>query len=74
VAKIPKILIEKSVEHATIHPEGRRSRQKEVGEKTKRKVKARPRASTWDEKRFFGWGPLFFFFLGNDPVPAFSWI
>jgi hypothetical protein len=43
-----------------IDAKGRRSRQKEVGEKTKRKRKVRPRAKTWEEKRCFGWGPLFF--------------
>jgi hypothetical protein len=61
VVKIPKMLIKMSVEDAKNHPKakkqdvrGRRSRQKEVGEKTKRKVKARPRAKTWEEKRFLG--------------------
>jgi hypothetical protein len=37
-----------------------KSMQKEVGEKTKRKRKVRPRAKTWEEKRCFGWRPLFF--------------
>jgi hypothetical protein len=66
VVKIPKILNKMSVEDAKHHPtaktKGRRSRQKEVGKKTKRKVKVRPRARAraWEEKRFFGWEPLFF--------------
>ena len=67
VVKISKILAKTSVEDSETHPKakkidakGRRSRQKEVGEKTKRKRKVRPRAKTWEEKRCFGWGPLFF--------------
>jgi hypothetical protein len=67
VVKISKILAKTSVEDAETHPKakkidakGRRSRQKEVGEKTKRKRKVRPRAKRWEEKRCFGWGPLFF--------------
>jgi hypothetical protein len=67
VVKIPKILAKISTEDAQNQPKakkqdakGRRSRQKAVGKKTKRKVKVRPRAKTWEEKRFFGWGPLFF--------------
>jgi hypothetical protein len=42
---------------------GRRSRQKEVSEKTKRKVKARPRAETWEEKTLFWLGAFVFFCL-----------
>jgi hypothetical protein len=71
VVKILKILAEMSVKDAETHPKarkadakGRRSRQKEVGEKTKRKAKVRPRAKIWEEKRCFGWGPLFFSALG----------
>jgi hypothetical protein len=66
VVKISKILAKTSVEAAETHQEaktidgkGRRSRQKEVGEKTKRKRKVRPRAKTWEEKRCFGWGLCF---------------
>jgi hypothetical protein len=68
MVKISKILAKTSVEDAETHTKakkidakGRRSRQKEVGEKKKRKRKVRPRAKTWEEKRIFGWGaPLFF--------------
>jgi hypothetical protein len=67
VVKISKISVKMSVEDEETHPKakkvdakGRRSRQKEVGEKTKRKRKVRPTAKTWEEKRCFGWGPLFF--------------
>ena len=67
VVKISKVLAKTSVEDVETHPKpkqinakGRRSRQKEVGENTKRKRKVRPRAKTWEEKRCFGWGPLFF--------------
>jgi hypothetical protein len=74
VVKVSKILAKTSVEDAETHPKakkkpkkGRQSRQKEVGEKTKRKRKVRPRAKTWEEKRCFGWGPLFFPALLSAP-------
>jgi hypothetical protein len=66
MVKISKISAKTPVEDAETHPKakqidakGRRSRQKEVGEKTKRKRKVRPRAKTWEEKRCFGWALCF---------------
>jgi hypothetical protein len=58
VVSFPKVLTKVSVKDEKNRKakkqeaKGRRSRQKDVGEKTKRKVKARPRAKTWEEKRF----------------------
>jgi hypothetical protein len=74
VVRISKILAKTPVEDAETHPIAKNKKCKRKTEpakgsrrKDKKKKKVRPRAKTWEEKRCFGWGPLFFPALSEGP-------